>query len=339
MFPKWFTEWNRKNPTDPFQPIFVLGGVGGAVFVAAMLVVWGWPYMTESSQTGPRGTGMSVTKFPAGPDVTAAGYAASVEAAAADEVPIVDSPVSEGLTRAMRKWTGIPDLYSGKEDSYQDVVASLMISMTQVLNDDWGGHTAINDVGVTCYTCHRGQVVPSNIWFRVDPTVETMAGWGAVQNRVTTVSGSTSLPSDMLQKLLVEDGVIKVHDLEPRVVNAGTPTWQDTERTYSLMNYFSNSLNVNCNFCHNSRAFYDPAQVTPQWASALMGIDMVRDLNVTYLEPLEGVLPAERLGPVHADAPKAACATCHKGYSKPMQGLPMLADWPELSAPGATLDE
>lgn len=339
MLPKWFNEWNRKNPIDPFKPAFLIGGVGGAVLVAALLVAWGWPLAVESSQTGPRGTGMSVTKFAADvaePDPGIEAYAASVAAATADAVAVVDSPVSDALTRAMRQWTGIPDLYSGKDGSYQDAVAGTMVAMTQALNDDWSGHVAVNGTGVTCFTCHRGQPVPSNIWFRVDPVVETMVGWSAVQNRATKLSQSTSLPSDALQKLLVEEGVIKVHDLEPRVDNEGTATWQDTERTFSLMNYFSNSLNANCNFCHNSRAFYDPAQVTPQWATALLGIDMVRDLNVTYLEPIRDTLPPERLGPVHADAPKAACATCHKGYTKPLQGLQMLADWPELSAPGAT---
>ena len=366
MFPKWFSEWNRKNPTDPFKPIFLVGGLGGAVFVAAMLVVWGWPYMTESSQTGPRGTGMSVTKFPAGPDPTIALYeeiysdtpyipeeGAALAKDIYQNVQVLGDLTEDNFNRlmlAMTSWVapdqgcaychGDGDLETyGSDDLYTKVVSRRMIQMTQAINDDWAGHVAVNGTGVNCYTCHRGENVPSNIWFRVDPTVETMAGWGAVQNRVTTVSGSTSLPSDMLQKLLVEEGNIKVHDLEPRVVNAGTPTWQDTERTYSLMNYFSNSLNANCNFCHNSRAFYDPAQVTPQWATALIGIDMVRDMNANYLEPLRDTYPANRLGPVHADAPKAACATCHKGYTKPMEGTPMITDWPELAAPGAPVYE
>ncbi|MEO0361958.1 MAG: photosynthetic reaction center cytochrome PufC, partial [Pseudomonadota bacterium] len=123
---------------------------------------------------------------------------------------------------------------------------------------------------------------------------------------------------------------------EPRVATVeGRPSIQDTERTYSLMNYFSNSLNVNCNFCHNSRAFYDGAQVTPQWATAFAGIDMVKEMNQDYLVPLRDEYPGERLGPVHGDAPKAACATCHKGYSRPMNGADMISAWPELAAPGA----
>jgi len=112
---------------------------------------------------------------------------------------------------------------------------------------------------------------------------------------------------------------------------------QNAERTYSLMNYFANSLGVNCVFCHNSRAFYDAAQVTPQWATASLGIAMVQELNLDYLIPLEEVLPPERLGPVHADAPKLACMTCHKGYQQPLQGTNVIADWPDLATIGASV--
>ena len=91
---------------------------------------------------------------------------------------------------------------------------------------------------------------------------------------------------------------------------------------------------MNCVFCHNSRAFYDGGQVTPQWATETLGIQMVLELNNTYLVPLEGLLPEDRLGPVHADAPKAACKTCHKGYQQPLQGTNVIADWPELATTG-----
>ena len=129
-----------------------------------------------------------------------------------------------------------------------------------------------------------------------------------------------------------------VHSLESRV--EGIPgqddyaSIQDTERTYSLMNYFSNSLGVNCVFCHNSRAFYDVGQVTPQWGTASLGILMVQEMNNEYLVPLKDVYPAERLGPIYADAPKAACKTCHKGYHQPLQGLNVIENYPELAASG-----
>ena len=226
------------------------------------------------------------------------------------------------------------------DNLYTKVVSRRMIQMTQYLNDDWYGHVNANqEVGVNCYTCHRGENVPSDIWFRIDPVVSSMDGWGEVQNRVSAQSQYTSLPSDALYRYLYEDNRISVHDLESRVGDwpddPDSPTWQDTERTFSLMNYFANSLGVNCVFCHNSRAFYDPSQFTPQWATASLGIPMVQETNQLYLETLRDVYPPHRLGPVYADAPKAACRTCHKGYSKPMMGLNAIADWPELAAPGA----
>jgi photosynthetic reaction center cytochrome c subunit len=327
-----------------------------------MIVTWGQPYATASIQTGPRGTGMSVTKFadaPGDPTVEAYYTEAAVkpeggEALAKDvyeNVEVLGDLTEDNFNRlmlAITEWVapeqGCAYCHGDEgefasDDLYTKVVSRRMIQMTQTLNDDWGGHTQVNGAGVNCYTCHRGENVPSNIWFQIEPVNEAMKGWSANQNRVTSQSGSTSLPSDALSTLLGQEGLIKVHSLESREANAGTASIQDAERTYSLMNYFANSLNVNCNFCHNSRAFYDPGQVTPQWATALMGIDMVRDLNQTYLTPLKDVYPENRLGPVHGDAPKAACATCHKGWSKPLQGASMISDWPELAAPGAPVYE
>jgi len=237
----------------------------------------------------------------------------------------------------MQEWTGIPTLFEG-EENYQWVVARRMIQMTQNINENWVGHVQANaEVGVTCYTCHRGQAVPNNIWFRISPVNENVAGWSANQNRVTMVSNYTSLPSDYLETYLLPDAdgnyaQIAVHDLESRVQQQpGDPLTQQAERTYAFMNYFSNSLGVNCVFCHNTRAFYDPGQVTPQWATASLGIIMVQELNLDYLMPLRDVYPPERLGPVYADAPMAACRTCHQGYQQPLQGLNVIANWPELA--------
>jgi photosynthetic reaction center cytochrome c subunit len=146
----------------------------------------------------------------------------------------------------------------------------------------------------------------------------------AVQNRATVQSQYTSLPSDALREVPARGGQIAVHDLESRVEGRpgtrATATWQDTERTYSLMNYFSNSLGVNCVFCHNSRAFYDVLQNTPQWADAPArhrhGAGDQQRLDRCRCRD---EFPPERLGPVHGDVAKAACATCHKGYQKPMR--------------------
>jgi photosynthetic reaction center cytochrome c subunit len=363
MLPKWFTDWNRDNPTDIYGPAILIGVLGGAVALAALLVTWGQPYATASLQTGPRGTGMSVPEFNVArlvPDptidayLTEAPYPPQVGDALArdvyENVQVLGDLTEDNFNRVMNAITAwvAPDqgcAYChgdggletyGADDLYTKVVSRRMIQMTQNINENWDGHVNANrEVGVNCYTCHRGEPVPSDIWFRISPVLESTDGWASVQNRATSLSQSTSLPSNALEQYLTDYEIVQVHDLESRV--EGVPGFdvaslQRTEMTYSLMNYFSNSLGVNCVFCHNSRAFYDPGQVTPQWATALLGRQMVIELNTEYLIPLEPVYPPERLGPVYADAPKAACKTCHKGYQQPLQGLNMTADWPELAS-------
>ncbi|MBM2575518.1 photosynthetic reaction center cytochrome c subunit [Jannaschia sp. Os4] len=366
MFPRWFNDWNSRNPTNIYVPAIAVGTLGGAVVAAALLVQWGQPFATTSIQTGPPGIGMVVTDFEssvaaADPTIadyyTEAPYPPEVGEPLAGEVyknVQVLGNLTEGnflrLMNAMTQWVS-PDegcaychaqadegIYA-PDNIYTKVVSRRMIQMTQVINEEWSGHVNYNaEVGVNCYTCHRGEHVPSDIWFRVDPTVRSFEGWSGVQNRATVQSQYTSLPSDALYQYLYNDAQIAVHDLESRVevwpADEDSQDWQHTERTFSLMNYFANSLGVNCVFCHNSRAFYDPEQFTPQWSNASLAILMVQDLNNVYLEPLGDVYPPHRLGPVYADAPKAACKTCHKGYNKPMQGLNVIADWPELATTG-----
>src|SRR5918995_7309278 len=84
---------------------------------------------------------------------------------------------------------------------------------------------------------------------------------------------------------------------------------------------------------HTSRSFRDWNQSSPTRAVAWHGIQMTRDLNATYLDPLQGVFPANRLG-VLGDAPKVACSTCHEGVYKPLYGVSMLKDYPELAKAG-----
>ena len=95
-----------------------------------------------------------------------------------------------------------------------------------------------------------------------------------------------------------------------------------TELTFSLMNYFANSLGVNCVFCHSSRAFYDGSEVTPQWGIAALGRQMVIELNSEYLIPLADILPEERLGQTglqdlsqRVSTPHAR-AECHRSLAR-----------------------
>ncbi len=363
MFPKWFDKWNRENPTNIYRPAIAFGILGGALFVVAMLAVLGQPFQTDSLQTGPRGTGMEVVKFKSDlakpdPDIDELledepFYPEGGEELAGDiyeNVQVLGGLTDDNFNRlmaAMTRWVapeegcaychGDGDLETYGEDTlYTKVVSRRMIEMTQNINENWDGHVNANgQVGVTCMTCHRGQNVPSDIWFKMGNVNKAAAGWSANQNRATPLSSFTSLPSDALETYLLDYGTISVHDFESRV--AGIPGQDDypgiqhAERTYALMNYIANSLGVNCVFCHNSRAFYDGGQVTPQWGTESLGIQMVLELNNDYLVPLKDTYPPERLGPVMQDAPKAACRTCHKGYQKPLQGTNVIKDWPELA--------
>lgn len=142
-----------------------------------------------------------------------------------------------------------------------------------------------------------------------------------------TASEFTSLPVDYNETFLLEGESIKVHDLESRVdQQPGDPTWQNAERTYALMNHQSNSLNVNCVYCHNSRAFYDPTQVTPQWSITTLAQTMLIDLNQIFYEPRSEILGEE--------SGKVNCMTCHMEVIRPLNGRNMVAEWPELATAG-----
>jgi photosynthetic reaction center cytochrome c subunit len=104
---------------------------------------------------------------------------------------------------------------------------------------------------------------------------------------------------------------------------------QDTERAYAFMTHITEALGVNCTGCHNTRSYFAWDQSRPQRVPAWYGIRMARDLNDNYLTPLTAAFPPERLGPT-GDVAKISCATCHQGASKPLNGVSMLKDYPEL---------
>lgn len=365
MFPKWFDKWNGDNPTNIFGPAIAVGAVGGAVFVAALIVGFGQPYATASQQTGPRGTGMHVQEFEsslAAGDPTVLDFYTD-EPFVPEEGEELASEIYENvqvlgdltdanfnrLMGAMTQWVSpeegctychanAADGEYADDDLYTKVVARSMLMMTRNINVNWDAHVNANyEVGVTCYTCHRGQPVPNNVWFRVGQVNANAEGWPAIQNRATMTSNFTSLPSTYLETYLLEQegggyAQIAVHDLEARVQQQpGDPLIQQAEMTYAFMNYIGNSLGVGCVFCHNSRAFYDGSQNTPQWGTASLGIIMVQEIIAEYLLPLEDVYPENRLGPVFGDAPLAACRTCHQGYQQPLNGLNVIHNWPELA--------
>lgn len=228
------------------------------------------------------------------------------------------------------------------DSMYTKVVARKMLSMTGKINADWSTH--VGGTGVTCYTCHRGNNIPKDIWFSAaDPgAVKGFTGWKYGQNTPVAANGYSSLPLDALSSYLTNDGQVRVQGVTALPANYASPPMgnkasiANTEWNYSLMMHMSNSLGVNCTFCHNSRDFSNWSDSTPQRATAWYGLRMVRDLNNGYMTPLESTFPAHRKGPL-GDVAKVGCATCHQGVNKPLNGAQMLADYPELKKIVATV--
>lgn len=213
---------------------------------------------------------------------------------------------------------------------YTKVVARRMLEMTRHINTDWTKHVA--KTGVTCYTCHRGQLVPPNIWFSNPGPKQADDGFAqkpAGKNHPSIVAGGSALPFDPFTPFLEQEKEIRISSTTP-LQTGDHHSIKEAEWTYALMMVFSKSLGVNCDYCHNTRSFYSWAVSPPQRVTAWHGIRMVRDLNNAYLNPLRDTFPANRLGPAIADAPKIYCATCHNGVYKPLFGVSMLKDFPEL---------
>ena len=187
------------------------------------------------------------------------------------------------------------------DSPYTKVVARRMLQMVRDVNRDWQGHVA--QTGVTCWTCHRGNPVPNNVWY------------------------FTRADQPLRHYLDREDARVQSASYVPS--NANRSSIKQTEYTYALMISMSNSLGVNCTFCHNSPRWASWEQSTPQRVTALRGIRMARALNNDYLLPLQPAFPAERLGP-QGDVPKVQCSTCHAGAYKPLYGYRMAEQYPGM---------
>jgi photosynthetic reaction center cytochrome c subunit len=329
-----------------------------AIVVAVGLAFTFEKPVPESVQHGYRGTGMvqvynrlalagqaAVNQVPeAQPPVDPAGQPASEVYENVQVLGNVDANEFLRLMTAMTEWVapdnGDPNqgcaychnLENLADDSkYTHKVSRRMIQMTQHINASWKSH--VQDTGVTCYTCHRGQNVPNGIWFDEAESVRGLVGNRAGQNRPAPAAGLASLPSDPFGPFLSEAQQIRVIG-STALPTGNRASTKQTEWTYSLMMHMSTSLGVNCTYCHNSRSFHEWDQSAPQRGVAWYGIRLARDLNDNFLNPLQPVYPPHRLGPL-GDAPKANCTTCHQGAFKPLYGAPMLKDYPAFAQPPA----
>lgn len=334
----------------------LVGAVGASLLGIAMLSEFQAPPI-ESVQRGFRGVAMETNynekdlvkyladnKVPVSlPPVPSAGVKAGV---AYKNVQVLGDLSVGQFTRLMVSLTNWVSPKQGcaychntanmaEDNLYTKIVSRRMIQMTQNINANWQPH--VQQTGVTCYTCHRGNPIPSNVWFN-DPGPKVpggnmiSAGPSTGKNIVARNADNDSLPFDPFTPFLEGDYPIRVQG-EQALPGGNRHSIKEAEWTWALMMHFSQSLGVNCTYCHNSRSFSDWGQSTPQRVSAWYGIRMVRDLNNDYLKSLTNAWPANRLG-TEGDAPKLACATCHQGVFKPLYGVSMLKGFPELAHPG-----
>jgi photosynthetic reaction center cytochrome c subunit len=210
---------------------------------------------------------------------------------------------------------------------YTKKVARIMLAMTQRTNEDWQAH--VGNTGVTCYTCHRGQPVPAEVW-TTDPGPRHAKGIApAQQNIASPTVASASLPYDPLTPFLEEDYDIRVIS-ESALPQGSRKSIKQTEWTYGLMMHFSDSLGVNCTHCHNSRSFFAWDQSPPERTKAWHAIRQVREMNNVFINSTADILPDTRKGPL-GDPLKVSCKTCHQGAYRPLYGAQMLKDYPSLA--------
>jgi len=222
------------------------------------------------------------------------------------------------------------------DEIYTKVVARRMLQMTQKINADWSAH--VGNTGVTCYTCHRGNPIPAMVW-STEPNARAGLQAPRGQNHPAASVGQTSLPSDPFTPFLLGDQQIR-NISSTSLPGRNSQNVMTTEWTYGLMVHMSNALDVNCTHCHNSRSFAEWAQSPPARTTAWHGIRMVRDINMSFIEPLKPLWARNPNGPadgphgprlgVLGDPLKVNCATCHQGVNRPLNGAQMLRDYPEL---------
>ncbi|WP_051504374.1 photosynthetic reaction center cytochrome PufC [Sphingomonas jaspsi] len=304
----------------------------------------------EATQNGYRGTGMDTIKDAASAvaaDVPAPPYAPPPETGAMPapgqykNLQVLGDLSDEQLSYTMAsitQWVAPKEgcnychnpANMASDELYTKVVARRMLQMTRAINQGWTNH--VGQTGVTCYTCHRGQHIPTEHWTlpAADPT--SIVGNRHGQNNPVSNSAYSSLPNAALASYLQglaapED--IRVVSKTARPTPADRVSVKQTEATYAMMAHITSALGVNCTYCHNAQSFQSWATSNPPRQTAWYGVRMVRDLNGHYLTPLAGVLPANRKGEA-GDPFKINCATCHQGQNKPLGGVAMSKDYPSL---------
>lgn len=230
----------------------------------------------------------------------------------------------------------------------QKAVARRMLEMTRYTNSAWSSH--VSPAGVTCYTCHRGQPIPAEVWWPREPKpqkvfIDHSEPWNEAADTVTRFFPNAGFAEYYLQDNPIaaqSTTALRSNDVADQVV---------VKRIYEMMMQMSLQIGVNCGYCHNSRALQDWKQSTPERWVAYYSLRMIRDLNRNYLLPLAQTMPQQRVlahptaMPViphyqEGQQPGNAlltCETCHYRLPKPMNGAEMAKDYSGLkgTAPAA----
>ncbi len=224
------------------------------------------------------------------------------------------------------------------------LVARRMLQMTQYINADWKSH--VGEVGVTCYTCHRGQPMPPKAWFIDAPLPKTGILGAPSEFKETAHTVRDFFPNAGWDEYYLQNNPIHVES------RTATPTgdigsYSEATRVYEMMMQMSDGIGVNCTYCHTSVAFQDWKGSPPARWTALYGFRMTQQLNQRYVYPLRAVMPQARMGPNPTVSPTEPprelgsldgnglvnCTTCHIGGPKPLNGANLLSSFPELAGP------
>ena len=227
------------------------------------------------------------------------------------------------------------------------LVARRMLEMVRYINADWKSH--VGQVGVTCYTCHRGQPMPPKAWFIDTPLPQTGIIGAPSEFKETAHTVRDFFPNSGWEEYYLQNNPI--HVSSRTVVPTGdTASADETKRIYEMMMQMSDGMGVNCTYCHNSVAFEDWNGSPPARWTALYGFRMTQVLNQHYVYGLRNVMPQARIGPDPVNSPThppreltaqdgnglVNCATCHIGGPKPLNGADLLSSYPELATQPAT---
>ena len=204
--------------------VFALFGVVATVLLTvAMLFTAGWGHPPiVGTQIGFRGTGMDQVTTSAAVDQLEALNAmpdqipkASPDGPRATEVyknvqVLTDLSVEQfnTLMAAMTTWVApqqgcayCHNVENLADDSvYAKKVARRMIQMTRHINQDWKPH--VQTTGVVCYTCHRGNPVPTNLWYE-NPGWPHAGGFAATNygfGHPNAANGSSAQPGTRLAR-------------------------------------------------------------------------------------------------------------------------------------------